>query len=129
MRPIIISADNLTFQKDSFLIITFSARRGAAGTLGLRGHRIYSSAELPASGSRNDVGRHARRRPVEQISRRSPEHRPTIGVLEPPQVTLCAFLEPAVSTAAKHRAASNPSGISKGIGPRGDRRLKWWADF
>jgi hypothetical protein len=50
-------------------------------------------------------------RPAERLSRRSREHRPTVGVLEPPQVTpMCLLGSPLWhSGPSKHRAAGLPS--------------------
>jgi hypothetical protein len=71
--------------------------------------------------------------PVEQISRRSREHRPTIGALEAPHVTLCAFLEAAAGAAGRLGTEQRLSCVVDWQrpcqSPGGDRHLKCWADF
>jgi|SRR5215510_11459573 len=59
---------------------------------------------FPTNVARRSRLRFRRWRPAERISRRSREHRLTVGVLEPPQVTPCAFLKAAVGAA--HRPST-----------------------
>jgi hypothetical protein len=84
-----------------------------------------SNPRLPVTVRRSRLRLRRLGAPAERISRRSREHRPTVGALEPPQVTPMCLLggEPLAQRRPSIEQRVIPSGErAKALLPTGDRR-------